>query len=156
VLTALISVVTVGLPALVESLSPDVSHINAAFVRTGSDYPPEYVFDYQIFISNSGNRPGALGKVWVGSDNSQTSDKIELEIPEHYWPKDTEGIQKLEVLAPGESRSLYFSRRQAGAELPDKAVVVVNVIEFDGTAKQLKLRIPTNKAVKPSGGSGGI
>lgn len=151
VLTALISVITVGLPALVKSLSPNVSLINAAFVRTGSDYPDKYKFDYQIFISNSGNRPGALGEVWVRSDSPNTTDKIKLDIPEHYWPKDTEGIQKLEVLAPGESRSLYFSRRQTGAKLPVRAVVVVNVIEFDGTAKIIELPIPTKQALDQSG-----
>ena len=116
VLTALISVITVGVPSLVESLSPDGSHINAAFVRTGNDYPPPYIFDYQIYMSNSGNRPAALGRGWVTSDDSSTSDKIEMEIPEHYWPKDAEGILKLEILAPAESRSLYFSRRQAGMQ----------------------------------------
>ncbi len=145
VLTALISVITVGLPALVESLSPDASHINGAFVRTGNDYPLPYIFDYQIYISNSGNRPGALGQVWVASDSCSTHDKIEIEIPDYYWPKDAEGIRKLEILSPGESRSLYFSRRQAGMQIPEKAVVVVNVIDFDGTAKQLKLPIPTKE-----------
>jgi len=144
VLTALISVVTVGLPSLVESLSPDGSQINVAFVRTGNDYPPPYAFDYQIYVSNSGNRPGALGKVWVTSDDSKSKELIELEMPEHYWPKDAEAIRKLEILAPGESQNLYFSRRQARSKVPDKAIIVVNVIEFGGTTKRHKLPIPTN------------
>jgi hypothetical protein len=154
VFTALISVVTVGLPSLVQSLAPSKSNIHVAFVRSGSDYPARYKFDYQIYISNSGNRPGAIGKVWVGADGSRSNDNIELEIPEHYWPTDAEGIRKLEVLAPGESESLYFSRRQRDLQLPDKAVVTVNIIEFDGTTKRHLLPIPPNKAVNPSFGSG--
>lgn len=150
VLTALISVITVGLPSLVHALKPDSSKVHLAFVRRGNDYPAPYTFDFQIYVSNSGTRPGAFGSVWVSSAGS--GDRIELEIPEHYWPKDTAAIRNLEILPPGESRNLYFSRRQPDVKLPDKATVNIEVIEFDGTVKQHALSIPPDrKAISSQG-----
>lgn len=142
ILTALISVVTIGLPSLVQSLTPNGSNTHVAFVRSGSDYPAPYTFDYQIYVSNSGNRPAALGRVWVSQIGTEAGDKIELEIPEHYWPKDAEQIRRLEILAPGESRSIYYSRRNPKLELPGKARITVNMVEFNGTPKQRQLEVP--------------
>src|SRR5687767_11189316 len=45
-LTALISVLTVSLPSLVDTLQPNKSSINCAFVRSGVGYPEKHKFEF--------------------------------------------------------------------------------------------------------------
>jgi hypothetical protein len=126
-ITALISVLTVSLPTLIDTLRPDASKINCAFVRSGLDYPSEFTFDVQLFVSNSGKKTGSLGKVWLRSATSPTDQWNEMDIPKHYFASGN-----IETIAPGDSKFLYYSRKGQQGDLPPNGILRIEVIDFNG------------------------
>lgn len=141
-LIALISVTSIAVPWLKDSLRQDGSYIRATVVRTGdlAGQP----FDVQVLVANTGNRPGTLGNFYFrkkGDAAWQTMD-----IPGYWMPP-----KSIEIVQPGSSGFVYLSRMKDTGEievaksLPKEFEVKLEVIEFDTSRRELVLSFASHK-----------